>query len=125
VSRGYKSRDITKEDINAIPIFWLNSFNNLFSPSNRDELDLIKSRTGKVKRTLAAELATLISTPLYKPFLPSSMFVLLKQSNVVVNNLCYPFLDMSEAILVWIKSKGYAIADVILQVIEAEAKNLQ
>jgi len=49
---------------------------------------------------LANEATTATSAPLYVPHLPSSILVLLKQSNVVVKSLDYPFLLMSEQVRV-------------------------
>ena len=74
---------------------------------------------------LANEATTATSAPLYVPHLPSSILVLLKQSNVVVKSLDYPFLLMSEQVRVCISSKGYVSIKVKLMQIVLEQASLQ
>lgn len=74
---------------------------------------------------LAREATTATSAPLYVPHLPSSIFVRLKQSKVVVNNLACPFLLMSEQVRVWISSNGYVSRRVKLMHMVLEQAILQ
>ena len=110
VSSGYNNKESTVELTMATPTFSVKFFNIEFCytvslPNNY--LDLTISIRGRVKAALSAELSTAKSAPLYNPLLnPSSRFVRLKQSKVVVNSLYSLFFVISLASLVLIRSNG-------------------
>jgi hypothetical protein len=84
VSNGYSTTDKNEEAIKDIPIFCI----KLPIYPSRDEFFYKRSSAGRVKIALRPEPITLICQPLYNPsFNPSSICVLLKQSNVVTYNL--------------------------------------
>lgn len=103
VSRGYNIIVTTIPLKKAVPILCLKCSDDEFSTS---ELLFTKSYTGSCKKALDSDATIAISAPLYKPYFPSSIFVLLKQSKVVVKSLYEPFWLISALVLVWINSKG-------------------